>query len=156
MARLFLDICFPASRAASLRREICGIKQSDVETFHEYWDRFKHLCVSCPQRGISEQLLLQYFYVGLLAMECKMIDAASGGAIFNKTPTQVRALISTMAENSQHFSIRCYLRREPQKLVIRKEQVKDCRICKEVGHPTDTCPPLRYDVLVTPEDINAI
>ena len=71
MARLFLDKIFPASRAAALRREICSIKQRDVETLHEYWERFKHLCVSCPQHGISEQMLLQYFYEGLLLMERK-------------------------------------------------------------------------------------
>ena len=32
MARLFLDKFFAASRAATLRREICSIKQRDVET----------------------------------------------------------------------------------------------------------------------------
>ncbi|KAJ9553458.1 hypothetical protein OSB04_017503 [Centaurea solstitialis] len=178
MARLFLDIFFPASKAASLRREICSIKERDVETLHEYWERFKHLCVSCPQHGISEQLLLQYFYEGLLPMERKMIDAASGGAIFNKTPTQVRALITTMAENSQHFSGCSDMRREPQKvhevntgsiesklfdltnlvkqLVVGKEQVKACGICTGVDHPTDACPQLQEDVMVSPEDVNAI
>ncbi|KAJ9551268.1 hypothetical protein OSB04_015313 [Centaurea solstitialis] len=178
MARLFLDKFFPASRAANLRREICSIKQRDVETLHEYWERFKHLCVSCPQHGISEQLLLQYFYEGLLPMDRKMIDAASGGAMFNKTPTEVRALITTMAENSQHFSVRSDMRREPTKtnevnvasiesrlfdltnmvkqLVVDKEQVKACGICLATGHPTDACPQLQEDVLVTAEDVNAI
>ncbi|KAJ9555676.1 LOW QUALITY PROTEIN: hypothetical protein OSB04_010290 [Centaurea solstitialis] len=178
MARLFLDKFFPASRAAILRREICSIKQRDVETLHEYWERFKHLCVSCPQHGISEQLLLQYFYEGLLPMDRKMIDAASGGAMFNKTPTEVRALITTMAENSQHFSVRSDMRREPTKtnevnvasiesrlfdltnmvkqLVVDKEQVKACGICLSTGHPTDACPQLQEDVLVTAEDVNAI
>ncbi|KAJ9542794.1 hypothetical protein OSB04_029300 [Centaurea solstitialis] len=178
MARLFLDKLFPASRAANLRREICSIKQRDVETLHEYWERFKHLCVSCPQHGISEQLLLQYFYEGLLPMDRKMIDAASGGAMFNKTPTEVRALITTMAENSQHFSVRSDMRREPTKtnevnvasiesrlfdltnmvkqLVVDKEQVKACGICLSTGHPTDACPQLQEDVLVTAEDVNAM
>ena len=45
-----------------------------------------------------------------------MIDAASGGEIFNKTPTQVRALITTMTENSQYFSVRGDMKREPQKV----------------------------------------
>ena len=34
-------------------------------------------------------------------MERKMMDAASEGAIVNKTPTQARTLINTMAENSK-------------------------------------------------------
>ena len=107
-----------------------------------------------------------------------MIDATSGGAIFNKTPTQVRALITTMAENSQHFSVCADMRREPQKvhevntgsiesklfdltnfvkqLVVEKEQVKACGICNGVNHPTDACPQLQEDVMGTPEDVNAI
>ncbi|XP_024981754.1 uncharacterized protein LOC112518337 [Cynara cardunculus var. scolymus] len=106
MARAFLDKYFPASKAARLRREICGIKQKDMESLYEYWERFKRLCVSCPQHGISDELLIQYFYEGLLPMERKMMDAASGGVIVNKTPTQARTLIDTMAENSKQFGVR--------------------------------------------------
>ncbi|XP_024959014.1 uncharacterized protein LOC112499987 [Cynara cardunculus var. scolymus] len=178
MARLFLDKFFPASRAANLRREICSIKKRDVETLHEYWERFKHLCVSCPQHGISKQLLLQYFYKVLLPIDRKMVDAASGSAMFNKTPIEVRALITTMAENSQHFSVRSDMRREPTKanevnvasiesclydlinlvkqLVVGKEQVKAYGICLATGHPTDACPQLQEDELVTVENVNAI
>ena len=74
MARDFLDKFFPACKAAGLRREIYGIKQNDAESLYEYWERFKCLCVSCPQHGISEQLLIQYFYEGLLPMERKMME----------------------------------------------------------------------------------
>ena len=35
-----------------------------------------------------------------------MIDAASGGALMDKTPEVVRILISNMAENSQQFTSR--------------------------------------------------
>ncbi|XP_010247854.1 PREDICTED: uncharacterized protein LOC104590806 [Nelumbo nucifera] len=35
-----------------------------------------------------------------------MVDAASGGALVNKTPEAARELISNMAENSQQFSTR--------------------------------------------------
>ena len=90
---IFLDKFFPASRAAGIRRDICGIKQRDTETLHQYWERFKRLCASCPQHGIPEQALIQYFYEGLLPMERRMMDAASGGAIVNKTPQAARDLI---------------------------------------------------------------
>ena len=76
------------------------------ESVYEYWERFKKLCASCPHHQISEQLLLQYFYEGLAPMERNMIDAASGGALVDKTPDVARALISNMAANSQQFSIR--------------------------------------------------
>ena len=101
MMRLFLDKFFLASRATSIRREICQIKQKDTETLHEYWERFKQLCASYLQHGISEQLLIQYFYERLLSVERKMMDAANGGAIVNKTPHDPRDLISTMDTNSQ-------------------------------------------------------
>ncbi|XP_019149873.1 PREDICTED: uncharacterized protein LOC109146677 [Ipomoea nil] len=143
MVRLFLEKFFPASRAASIRREICGIKQRDVETLHEYWERFKQLCASCPQHGVSEQLLIQYFYEGLLPMERNMMDAASGGAIVNKTPRDARDLISIMAANSQQFGFSCK----------NVQQVKACGICAVTGHPTDMCPTLQYNSC---EDVNAV
>ena len=62
MKRLFLEKFFPASRAAAIRKEICGIRQQHGETLHEYWERFKKLCSSCPYHQINDQLLIQYFY----------------------------------------------------------------------------------------------
>ncbi|XP_019178826.1 PREDICTED: uncharacterized protein LOC109173960 [Ipomoea nil] len=174
MVRLFLEKFFPASRAASIRREICGIKQRDVETLHEYWERFKQLCASCPQHGVSEQLLIQYFYEGLLPMERNMMDAASGGAIVNKTPRDARDLISIMAANSQQFGCRqdasprrvnevnissidnklSQLTTLVQQLVVRNvQQVKACGICAVTGHPTDMCPTLQYNSC---EGVNAV
>ena len=61
LVRLFLDKYFPTSRAIGIRKEICGIKQRGSENLHEYWERFKRLCASCPQHGIPEITLLQYF-----------------------------------------------------------------------------------------------
>ncbi|XP_042387373.1 uncharacterized protein LOC121979449 [Zingiber officinale] len=106
MRRVFLDKFFPASRTASIRKSICGIQQATGETLHENWERFKRLCASCPQHQISDQLLIQYFYEGLLLMDRSMIDAASGGALVNKTPNDARDLIETMAANYQQFGTR--------------------------------------------------
>ncbi|XP_021759096.1 uncharacterized protein LOC110723990 [Chenopodium quinoa] len=64
------------------------------------------LCYSCPQHQISEQLLIQYFYDGLLPNDMNMIDAASGGALVDKTPEQATKLISNMAQNSQRYGTR--------------------------------------------------
>ena len=102
----FLEKYFPASKAASIRKEICGIRQNQGETLYEYWERFKRLCASCPHHQISEQLLIQYFYEGLLPMERSMINAASGGALVDKTPNEARGLISNMAANTQQFGTR--------------------------------------------------
>ncbi|KAF7841462.1 uncharacterized protein G2W53_003760 [Senna tora] len=86
MMKQFLNKYFPASRAIAIRRDICGIKQKPTETLHDYWERFKRLCASCPQHGVSEQGLIHYFYQGLHPTERGMLDAASGGPI---APQQV-------------------------------------------------------------------
>ena len=39
-------------------------------------------------------------------MDRNMIDAASGGALINKTTDETTRLISIMAKNSQQFSVR--------------------------------------------------
>ncbi|XP_048231772.1 uncharacterized protein LOC125370429 [Ricinus communis] len=106
MKRLFLDKFFPATRAANIRKEICCITQFTGETLYEYWKRFKQLCAKCPHHQISPQLLIQYFYEGLLPMDRSMIDAASGGALVDKMPEEAKQLISNMAENSQQFGTR--------------------------------------------------
>ncbi|RDX69383.1 hypothetical protein CR513_51509, partial [Mucuna pruriens] len=91
MKRTFLEKFFPASRTATIRKEICGIWQHAGETLHEYWERFNRL----------EQRLIQYFYEGLMMMDRNMIDATSGGALMDKTPAAARHLISNMASHSK-------------------------------------------------------
>ena len=41
---------------------------------------------SCPFHGYSEQDLVLYLYGGLLDEERRMVNAACGGNILNKTP----------------------------------------------------------------------
>ncbi|RDX93680.1 hypothetical protein CR513_24019, partial [Mucuna pruriens] len=45
---------FHASRTATIRKEICGIRQHTGETLHEYWERFNKLYATCPHHQISE------------------------------------------------------------------------------------------------------
>ncbi|XP_026383842.1 uncharacterized protein LOC113279364 [Papaver somniferum] len=106
MKKLFLEKYFPASKVAKIRKEIRGIVQMAGETLYEYWERCKRLCQSCPHHQITEQLIIQYFYEGLLLNDRTMIDAASGGALVDKTLAQARTLIENMASNSQQFSSR--------------------------------------------------
>ncbi|KAK4395092.1 hypothetical protein Sango_1663500 [Sesamum angolense] len=106
LKRRFLEKYFPASRATTIRKEISGIRQFAGESLFEYWGRFNELVKSCPHHQIPDHLLIQYFYEGLSSMDRKLIDAASGGALFNKTPTEARNLISIMASNTQQFGTR--------------------------------------------------
>ncbi|KAH9784028.1 hypothetical protein KPL71_009511 [Citrus sinensis] len=174
LKKQFLEKYFPASRAANIRKDICGIRQLPGETLYEYWERFKQLCASCPQHQISDQLLIQYFYEGLSLMDRSMIDVASGGVLVNKTPTQARELISNMAANAQQFGSR----QDPtsrkvnevnissieqrldkltslvEKFVVGNvQQVKTCGICYNMGHSTDMCPTLQEEPV---EQANAV
>ncbi|KAL2907042.1 DNA damage-inducible protein 1 [Bienertia sinuspersici] len=175
LQKAFLEKFFPASRIGSIRKEICGIRQHASESLYEYWERFKRLCASCPQHQISDQLLIQYFYEGLLPNDRGMIDAASGGALVDKTPTQAKELISNMAQNTQQHSVRNDVKRVNEidlsgvksqlqenaqqiatlttlvsKLVGNESKARVCGICSDLSHPTDACPTLQT------EDVNAL
>ena len=170
MKTMFQERYFPASKVGSIRKEICGIRQVTGESLYAYWERCKRLCASCPHHQISEQLLIQYFYEGLLPLDRSMIDAASGGALVDKTPSEAKDLIANMAANSQQFGIRqdiastrkvnevqtndsqlgqqlAQLTTVVQQLAM-GQQVRPCGICQVVGHTTDACPTLFEDVNV--------
>jgi len=105
LKKKFLEKFFLASQAGTIHKEISGICQNIEKTLYEYWEHFDQLCTSCPYHQIYDQLLLQYFYEGLLPMDRSMIDASSGGALVEKTHMEARELISKMATNSQQFGI---------------------------------------------------
>ncbi|RDY07516.1 hypothetical protein CR513_08367, partial [Mucuna pruriens] len=174
---------FPASKTATIRKEICGIRQHTGETLHEYWECFNKLCATCPHHQISEQLLIQYFYEGLSMMDRSMIDAASGGALMDKTPVAARHLISNMASNTQQFGIRGPNPSRPvneigaasnQRLenqlteltsLVRQLAVSQhhpamettvCGICTSVEHPTNLCPTLQETESVQAESVGAV
>ncbi|OMO70066.1 Retrotransposon gag protein [Corchorus capsularis] len=106
LKKLFLERYFRAHRVSSIRKEICGIKQRYGETMHEYWERFKSLCASCPNHQITEQLLIQYFFEGLLPLDRSSLDSSSGGAFIDKTPSEACTLVEKLATNTQQFGTR--------------------------------------------------
>ncbi|CAN6712681.1 unnamed protein product [Malus baccata var. baccata] len=103
MKRAFLEKFFPTSRVILLRKKISGIQQSQGESFPAYYERFKALVASCPQHQMKEELLLQYFYEGLLPIERQMLDASAGGALVDKTPMAAKTLIANRALNAQQY-----------------------------------------------------
>ncbi|XP_038904296.1 uncharacterized protein LOC120090650 [Benincasa hispida] len=132
-----------ASRAASIRKEIYSIMQFDGETLNEYWERFKKTCAEFPHHQISDQLLIQYFYEGLIQTDKSSIDAAAEGALVNKTLTEAMNLIATMAANSQQFGTRAAVSvksaNELAKVEIGQPAVV-CQVCHGTGHSTNVCP----------------
>ncbi|CAN6566344.1 unnamed protein product [Malus baccata var. baccata] len=168
MKRAFLEKFFPTSRVILLRKRISGIQQEKGESFPTYYERFKSLVASCPQHQMKEELLLQYFYEGLLPIERQMLDASVGGALVDKTPTAAKTLIANRALNAQQYkgvgqrgiprqhqvnevSAITELQNQMANLTTLLSQVVEgpkvqnvsaCGVCSMQGHPTDTCPQL--------------
>ncbi|RDX94798.1 hypothetical protein CR513_22781, partial [Mucuna pruriens] len=157
MKRMFLEKFFLTLRTATIRKEICGIRQHSRETLHEYWERFNKLCATCPRHQISEQLLIQYFYEGLMMMDQSMIDIASGRALMDKTLAVARHLISNMANNTQQFGIRA---NPGWQLAVGQHQpsiaARVCGICTSMEHLTDMCPTLQETESDHPKSVGAI
>ncbi|CAN6552300.1 unnamed protein product [Malus baccata var. baccata] len=168
MKRAFLEKFFPTSRVILLRKRISGIQQDEGESFPTYYERFKSLVASCPQHQMKEELLLQYFYEGLLPIERQMLDASAGGALVDKTPTAAKTLIANRALNAQQYegvgqrsttrqhqvnevSAITELQNQMANLTTLLSQVMEgpkvqnvsaCGVCSMQGHPTDKCPQL--------------
>ncbi|CAN6583796.1 unnamed protein product [Malus baccata var. baccata] len=148
MKRAFLEKFFPTSRVILLRKRISGIQQDEGESFPTYYERFKSPVASCPQHQMKEELLLQYFYEGLLPIERQMLDASAGGALVDKTPTAAKTLISNRALNAQQYEDvgqRSNPRQHQVNEVVEGPKVQNvvaCGVCSMQGHLTDKCPQL--------------
>ncbi|XP_026397872.1 uncharacterized protein LOC113293457 [Papaver somniferum] len=82
------------------------MKQNVGESLYECLERYKRLVASWPHHQFSDAMIIQYFYEGLQPSDMNLIDAASSGALMNKTVTHARELIESMAASSQQFSSR--------------------------------------------------
>ncbi|CAN6718936.1 unnamed protein product [Malus baccata var. baccata] len=167
MKMAFLEKFFPTSRVILLRKKISAIQQSQGGSFPAYHDRFKALVASCPQHQMKEELLLQYFYEGLLPIERQMLDASAGGVLVDKTPMAAKTLIANRALNAQQyeglgqrdfprqqvnevsspFDIQSQLANLTSIVSQMAEGMKlqgpsVCGVCSMQGHPNDQCPQL--------------
>ncbi|CAN6725356.1 unnamed protein product [Malus baccata var. baccata] len=168
MKRAFLEKFFLTSQVILLRKRISGIQQEEGESFPTYYERFKSLVASCPQHQMKEELLLQYFYEGLLPIERQMLDASAGGALVDKTSTAAKMLTANRALNAQQYegvgqrsmprqhqvnevSAITKLQNQMANLTTLLSQVVEgpkvkpvasCGVCSMQSHHTDKCPQL--------------
>ncbi|CAN6544174.1 unnamed protein product [Malus baccata var. baccata] len=167
MKGAFLEKFFSTSRVILLRKRISGIQQNQGESFPCYYERFKSLVASCPQHQMKEELLIQYFYEGLLPMERQMLDASAGGALVDKTPGAAKLLIANRAHNTQQYE--GVGQRDPPRPQVNEvssmpeiqsqlanltsivSQLAEgmkihgpsmCSVCSMQGHSNDQCPQL--------------
>jgi hypothetical protein len=55
----------------------CTTIDKTPEALLENWERFEQLCIQYPYHQIPDQLLIQYFYKGLMPTDRNIIDVAS-------------------------------------------------------------------------------
>ena len=103
LANRFLQKFFPPAKTGKLRNEIMTFAQLDNEPFYESWERFRDLLLKCPHHGLPEWMQLQAFYQGLNLPSKAMIDAASGGALMEKTVSEASALFDAMTTKTKEI-----------------------------------------------------
>ncbi|XP_021764100.1 uncharacterized protein LOC110728760 [Chenopodium quinoa] len=102
LVKAFLVKFLGNEKTARLRNELQTFKQSDDESLYKAWRRFKRLQRQCPHHGIPDWILMQTFYNGMTHEFRIYIDAASGGSLLTKNPTEARELIEKMAANDNY------------------------------------------------------
>ncbi|KAM1415124.1 hypothetical protein ACFX2I_006820 [Malus domestica] len=158
MKKAFLEKFFPTSRIILLRKKISGIQQDEGESFPTYYERFKSLVASCPQHQMNEELLLQYFYEGLLPLERQMLDVSTGGALVDKALMAAKILIANRALNAQQYegvgqrgplrqqvhevSSTSNIQSQLANLTSNIQGPMVCGVCSIQGHASEKCPQL--------------
>jgi len=110
----------------------------------------------------------------LMPIDHSIIDAASRGALVDKTPEAARQLISNIAANSKQFGTHgdfankrlnevsisnLEIKVNDLTSLVRSlacgnvQQVKVCSICSLQGHTSDMCPKMQEDYI---EQVHAI
>ncbi|KAM2048446.1 hypothetical protein ACFX1T_006978 [Malus domestica] len=111
---------------------------------------------------MKEELLLQYFYEGLLPLERQMLDASAGGALVDKTPMdanralnaqqyegvgqkgpprqQVHEVSSTSDIHSQLANLTSIVSQMAEGMRMQGPMV--CGVCSIQGHASEKCPQL--------------
>ncbi|RDY14189.1 hypothetical protein CR513_00778, partial [Mucuna pruriens] len=139
--------------------------------------------VRCHTEDLHNRYLMSWQGLRLTMMDQSMIDAASGGALMDKTLVGAKRLISNMVSNTKQFGIKgasqpqmvneisainnlrlvnqlTKLTSLVRQLVVRQHQpsiaTKVCGICTSVEHPTDICPTLQEIESDHPKSVGAL
>ncbi|CAM8902537.1 unnamed protein product [Rhodiola kirilowii] len=103
MQRKFMDKYYSHSKAAQTRKELSMLRQGRGETLFDYLERFRQLEESCPNHGIPQRMLLEYFMDGMILMERRMLDASAQGSILDMYPEEIWELIERVAESTRYL-----------------------------------------------------
>ncbi|CAM8886469.1 unnamed protein product [Rhodiola kirilowii] len=103
MQRKFMDKYYSHSKAAQTRKELSMLRQGRAETLFDYLKRFRKMEESCPNHGIPQRMLLEYFMDGMVLMERRMLDASAQGSILDMYPEEIWELIGRVAESTRYL-----------------------------------------------------
>ena len=93
----FLEKYYPVRRTAKVRQQISSFKQGYDESLGEAWDRFNHLCLSCPHHNFSDWILVDAFYDGLTSQSRVLVDYGAGASVFDLEPQEILDLFERLA-----------------------------------------------------------
>ncbi|CAM9000184.1 unnamed protein product [Rhodiola kirilowii] len=156
------------------------MKQGPNESMYDYVEKFNRLEQSCFNLGLLEKLIVEYLLDGLKPQDNMLLDASAGGSMMNLSLSDIRKLISNVAENArfreetsrqEEFTRTKKVAKDETPVnslgdemktlkemmiqVIRRQpvQAKPCKYCDVTDHKTDSCPTLIEE---DPVEVNAI
>ncbi|KAL0440147.1 UNVERIFIED_CONTAM: Retrovirus-related Pol polyprotein from transposon.6 [Sesamum latifolium] len=103
---------FPFSLGEKAKDWLYSIPSGSIVGWDELKKQFLKNYFPPLERQISERKSVEYDNIPVRAsmrlteVNRSLVDAASGGALYDKTPTEARKLITTMAANNQQFGTR--------------------------------------------------
>ncbi|CAM8886623.1 unnamed protein product [Rhodiola kirilowii] len=103
MQRKFMDKYYSHSKAAQTKNWLSMLRQGRGETLFDYLERFRQLEENCPNHGIPQRMLLEYFMDGMVLMERRMLDASAQGSILNMYPDEIWELVGKVAESTRYL-----------------------------------------------------
>ncbi|KAL0360929.1 UNVERIFIED_CONTAM: hypothetical protein Sradi_3777400 [Sesamum radiatum] len=99
LTQKFLAKYFPPAKTAKMLNEITSVVQLDRESLYDAWERFKSMLRKCPHHELSVWRQVQTFYNGVTLANRATIDAATGGTIMKKLPSEAFNIIDEITTN---------------------------------------------------------
>ncbi|KAL0440721.1 UNVERIFIED_CONTAM: hypothetical protein Sradi_0011000 [Sesamum radiatum] len=88
LTQKFLAKYFPPAKTAKMLNDITSFVQLDRESLYDAWERFKSMLRECPHHELPIWRQAQIFYNGVTLANRATIDAAAGGNIMKKLPSE--------------------------------------------------------------------
>ncbi|KAL8123876.1 hypothetical protein AgCh_011756 [Apium graveolens] len=103
LAQKFLTKFLPMAKTTALRNAITQFAHQMGESLCKAWERYKEMLRKCPHHGMSDWMIINCFYNGLGPQSRPMLDAASGGALWEKSYEEAYDLIELMVTNEYQY-----------------------------------------------------